>query len=175
MSGYDRMSGVACSFYGWRMESLVVLGDRLFLAVTGALPLRLVVWPVRVLLAAAFVPSGAKKVLGQPFTQLPSSDPVGGFFAHLEAMPSVYWLVGISQLVAAVLLLVPWLTIVGALIYLPVSIGIVVVTWTLPFENTRFITAGMLVGVVFLLCWEWPRLRYLLLPRAVPSAADLAQ
>lgn len=145
----------------------------MFSAVIGAFPIRLLVWPVRAFLAVAFVPSGAKKILGQPFTRLPPSDPVGGFFAHLEAMPSVYWLIGISQLAAAVLLLIPWLSIIGALIYLPLSVGIAVVTWTLPFENTRFITAGMLVGVIFLLCWEWPRLRYLLLPRVV--SADLAR
>ncbi|CAM3862804.1 DoxX family protein [Tsukamurella ocularis] len=141
------------------------------MAVTGAFPVHFLVWPVRVLLAVAFVPSGAKKVLGQPFTRLPPSDPVGGFFAHLEALPSVYWLVGVSQLVAAVLLLIPSLAAVGVLVYLPLAIGIVVVTWTLPFGNTRFITAGLLVGVIFLLCWDWPRLRYLVLPRVAPSPA----
>ncbi|MHA0035587.1 hypothetical protein [Deinococcus sp. PESE-13] len=37
-------------------------------------------WVTRVLLWLAFVPSGMVKLLGQPFTVLPRTDPVGAYF-----------------------------------------------------------------------------------------------
>ena len=43
--------------------------------------LRVFTLTVRVLLAIAFVPSGLVKIMGEPFTTLPVSDPVGYFFA----------------------------------------------------------------------------------------------
>ncbi|MFT4200187.1 DoxX family membrane protein [Gordonia sp. (in: high G+C Gram-positive bacteria)] len=155
------------------MLALVHLLDRVYLRVTGAVPFHLLVWPTRILLAIAFLPSGATKVMRAPFTELPPSDPIGGFFDHLEAMPPVYVLAGVAQLAAAALLVLPWTALLGALVYFPVIVGIVVITWSLPFGNTRYITAAMLLGTVFLLCWDWPRIRYILVPRAnLPTPPD---
>lgn len=140
--------------------------DRFYVTLTRSVPLHLLVWPVRVLLALGFLPSGLTKLLGHRFTQLPATDPVGGLFDHLEAMGGLYTMIGICQVLAAVLLLVPATSLLGALIYLPVIASIVVITWTLPFGNTRFMTAAMLLGTTFLLAWDWPRLRSILLPHA---------
>lgn len=60
---------------------------------------------VRVLLALAFVPSGLVKILGQPFTSLPTSDPVGYFFAGFFSAHDYYRFVGVAQWTAAALLL----------------------------------------------------------------------
>ena len=128
-------------------------------------PLRLIVWPVRILLAVGFLPSGLTKVLGRSFTRLPETDAVGRFFSHLQEMGGLYTMIGVCQVLAAALLVLPATALLGALMYLPIVSGIVVITWTLPFGNTRFVTAAMLVGTVFLLAWDWPRLRHLLLPR----------
>jgi hypothetical protein len=57
--------------------------DRLHTWATAQPVLRVFTVTVRVLLALAFVPSGLVKIMGEPFTTLPISDPVGYFFCRL--------------------------------------------------------------------------------------------
>ena len=59
----------------------MVVIDQLHTWATAQPALRVFTVCVRVLLALAFVPSGLVKILGEPFTTLPVSDPVGYFFA----------------------------------------------------------------------------------------------
>ncbi|QWF83360.1 hypothetical protein [Amycolatopsis sp. CA-230715] len=142
------------------METLLRTADRWHASVTGHLVVRRFAVVVRVLLAVGFAIPGAIKVLGLPFTkESAASGPVGLFFDVLERSGALYEFVGVAQVAAAVLLLVPRTRTVGALIYLPVISGIVVLTTTMDFAGTWVITSLMLLGVVFLLCADWPRLR----------------
>jgi uncharacterized membrane protein YphA (DoxX/SURF4 family) len=71
----------------------------------------------RILLALAFTPSGITKVVGHRFTILGLDTPVGFFF---EAMyrTGFYWrFLGLCQLGAALLLLIPRTATIGALVY----------------------------------------------------------
>jgi hypothetical protein len=52
--------------------------------------LRVVTMITRVVLASAFVPSGLVKILDQPFTTLPTTDPVGYFFAGFFSAHAYY-------------------------------------------------------------------------------------
>ena len=116
----------------------------------------------RVLLALAFIPTGMVKLLGQRFTLLPTTDPVGAFF---EAMyqTGFYWnFLGLGQVAAGVLLLIPATTTVGAVCFFPVVLNITVVTWSIGFKGTTYITSLMLLAAIFLLCWDWDRLRSIL-------------
>jgi uncharacterized membrane protein YphA (DoxX/SURF4 family) len=123
-------------------------------------------WCVRVLLAVAFLPSGLTKVLGLPFTRLdPQTSDVGRlFFALQHDFGGLYPFIGACQLAAAVLLLIPRTTLVGALVHLPITGGIVVITTTVGFAGTWLIAILMLLGVVFLICWDWHRVRALIDP-----------
>jgi hypothetical protein len=67
------------------------------------------------------------------------------------------------------LLLIPRTTLLGALLYLPIIFNICVLTYATRFEGTRIATL-MLLANVFLLCWDYPRLKYLL-PLALPIDA----
>jgi len=111
----------------------------------------------RVLLAIAFLPTGLVKATGNRFTLLPVSDPVGFFF---EAMyrTGPYWIfIGLVQLAAAILILIPRTALLGALLFLPVTLSIVLITWGVGFAGTTPVAAGMLLSVTYLLCWDGDR------------------
>lgn len=107
----------------------------------------------------------------EPFTRLdPETSPVGRKFHALEHdMGGLSPFIGVRQVTAAVLLLVPATALAGALMYLPIVSGIVVITTTIDFRATGIITSPMLLGAVYLICWDWHRIRFLLDPDvAVP-------
>lgn len=116
----------------------------------------------RVMLAIGFTPSGLTKVLGNRFTLLGIETPVGFFF---EAMyrTGFYWrFIGICQLTAALLLLIPRTATLGALIYLPIILNIFVITVSMQFTGTPVITGAMLLGCIYLLCWDYEKLKSLI-------------
>jgi uncharacterized membrane protein YphA (DoxX/SURF4 family) len=161
------------------VHQLIARADRLHAAVRRVRSLNRFAWSVRVLLAAAFVPSGLIKVLGLPFTRLdPRTSDVGRLFAALEHdFGGLYPFIGACQLAAAVLLLVPRTTLVGALVHLPITSGIVVITTTVGFRGTWLIAWLMLLGVTFLICWDWHRVKALCgpeLPSGPPAACPAA-
>ncbi|HEV2801236.1 MAG TPA: hypothetical protein VGW12_12105 [Pyrinomonadaceae bacterium] len=115
----------------------------------------------RILLALGFLPSGLTKVLGNRFTILGIDNPVGFFF---EAMyrTGFYWrFIGLCQLAAALLLVIPRTATIGALIYFPLILNIFIITVSLHFQGTPFITGLMLLASVYLLCWDYDKLKHL--------------
>lgn len=123
--------------------------------------LRIFTVATRILLALGFVPSGITKVLGNRFTILGLDNPVGFFF---EAMYSTgfYWrFIGLCQLAAALLLLIPRTATIGALVYFPLILNIFVITVSLDFRGTPVITGLMLLANIYLLCWDYDKLKRL--------------
>ncbi len=136
----------------------------------------------RILLALAFVPTGLVKLLGERFTTLPVTTPVGAYF---EAMyqTGFYWnFLGLGQVVAGVLLLIPATATLGAVLFFPIMLNITVVTWSIGFRGTLWITPLMLLAGAFLLCWDYDRLKAILfrsahhppVPRARVSGLEKA-
>ncbi|MGH8931951.1 MAG: hypothetical protein ACRDZO_15350 [Egibacteraceae bacterium] len=62
-------------------------------------------------------------------------------------------------MIAAVLLLVPRAATLGAMMYFPLISGIFVVTLSLNFGNTGVIAGLMLLGNIYLLCWDYDKLK----------------
>ncbi len=123
----------------------------------------LVIWS-RYLLGFAFIPSGMTKLLGNRFTSLPVSDPVGYFF---EAMYRTGWywnFLGLMQLTAALLLMTQRFASVGNLIFFPLSLNIFLITWSVGFKGTVYITGSMLLASLGLLMWDYPKWRSILAP-----------
>jgi hypothetical protein len=116
----------------------------------------------RVLLALAFLPSGLVKAAGHRFTTLPLTDPVGHFFDGFFSAAGYYQFVGIMQLTAAALLLMPWTATLGAVVYLPIILNIFVITLSVGFGGTAVIAGLMLLGNIYLLCWDYDRWKDLL-------------
>jgi hypothetical protein len=133
--------------------------DRLHAWAIGNRWLRVFTLVVRVLLAVAFVPSGLVKILGEPFTQLPESDPVGYFFTGFFSAHGYYRFIGVAQWVAGGLLLLPRTATLGAVLYVPIILNIFVITVAIgpAFAFTRVITGLMLLAALYLLAWDWDR------------------
>lgn len=112
----------------------------------------------RVLLALGFLPSGYTKLVGHRFTRLPVEDPVGFFFEGLYRTGWYWNFLGAAQLLAAALLLIPHTTTLGAVVYFPIIVNIFLITLSMHFTGTPVITGLMLLGSVFLLCWDYDRL-----------------
>ena len=116
-------------------------------------------WMTRILLAIGFLPSGLKKALGQRFTLLGTDNPVGFFFEALY-QSGVYWnFIGAAQLLAALLLVIPRTTTLGAIIYFPIILNIFIITVSMHFQETPFITGMMLLGSIYLLVWDFAKLK----------------
>jgi len=115
----------------------------------------------RVALALGFIPSGIVKVMGERFTGLPSNHPLGHYFDALYLTGFYYKFIGLCQLTAALLLLIPRTTLLGAILYFPIIFNICVLAYATRFEGTR-ITTLMVLANLYLLCWDYARLKYVL-------------
>lgn len=116
----------------------------------------------RLLLAAGFIPTGMVKLLGHRFTIISVDSPIGAFF---EAMyqTGLYWnFLGLCQVVAGILLLIPRLAHIGAMLFLPIMVNIFVITVSLEFGGTSYVTGPMVLAVVFLCVWDLHRFRSIL-------------
>jgi uncharacterized membrane protein YphA (DoxX/SURF4 family) len=116
----------------------------------------------RVILAIAFIPSGMTKVLGNRFTQLPLDNPVGFFFEAFYQTGGWYRFVGLAQVLAAILLLIPRTSTLGAAIFFPIVLNIMIITISVGFQGTWFITTLMFLANLYLICWHYDKFKPLL-------------
>jgi uncharacterized membrane protein YphA (DoxX/SURF4 family) len=126
----------------------------------------------RIALALGFIPSGIVKVMGERFTALPPNHPLGHYFDALHLTGFYYTFIGVSQLTAALLLLIPRTALLGAILYFPIIFNICVLTYATRFEGTRIATL-MLLANLYLLWWDYARLK-LVLPLASSSGVGTA-
>lgn len=115
----------------------------------------------RITLALGFIPSGVVKVMGERFTALPANHPLGHYFDALFQTGYYYTFIGVAQLIIAVLLLIPRTALLGAIFYFPTILNICILAHATRFEGTR-ITTLMLLANIYLLCWDYDRLKYIL-------------
>jgi uncharacterized membrane protein YphA (DoxX/SURF4 family) len=127
-----------------------IYGKKLFVLFT---------WFTRILLALAFVPSGLKKLLGERFTLLGTDNPVGFFFEALY-QAGWYWnFLGFMQLLVALLIVIPRTAFLGALMYLPIIINILVIVVAMHFRGTPIIAGLMLLANLYLLFWDYKKVK----------------
>ncbi|SHE69746.1 DoxX family membrane protein [Chryseobacterium sp. OV279] len=130
---------------------------------------------LRYLVGFAFFPSGLTKLLGNRFTVLSIDTPIGYFF---EAMyqTGFYWnFLGLSQIVAGILLMTQRFALLGALLFLAILTNIWIITISLSFTGTWVITSLMMMAVIVLLIWDHHKLMPLLSynqPMTVKSYPD---
>lgn len=116
----------------------------------------------RLALAASFLPSGLIKIMGERFAAgLPSNNPLGHYFDALYLTGYYYTFIGVAQVITAALLLFPRTALLGALLYFPIITNICVLTYATRFDGTRLNTM-MLLASLFLLLWDYDRLRHIL-------------
>lgn len=144
--------------------------DRLHARVVQNPWLRLFTAMTRGLLALGFIVPSLPKLMGQPFTQLPPSHPVGYFFDAFFQAEGFYFFVGAAQMAAGLLLLFARTAPLGAVLYFPIILNVFVVTVSIGFGGTQQITALMLLACTYLLCWDYDRWKTLL-PGFSPAAS----
>lgn len=115
----------------------------------------------RIGLALGFIPSGIVKIMGERFTALPANHPLGHYFDALHLTGYYYTFIGIAQVLTALLLLIPRTALLGAILYFPIILNICVLAYATRFEGTR-ITTLMVLASLYLLCWDYDRLKYIL-------------
>lgn len=116
----------------------------------------------RLLLFVGFTPPSIKKILNQPFTILPDSNPVGHYFNALYQTGFYYQFIGWAQLIAAILLLFPRTAHLGALMFLPIIVNIAVLTTSVGFAGTWLVTILMSLAALYLVAWDYDRLKPIL-------------
>ncbi len=147
--------------------------DDLHVAVTRRWWLQLFTAFTRVLLAIGFIPPSITKILNKPFTVLPDSNPVGHYFNALYQTGFYYQFIGWAQLIAAILLLIPRTSHLGALLFLPIIVNIAVLTSSVGFVGTWVITILMALAATYLTAWEYDRLKPILFQPRIDSTQRL--
>jgi len=116
----------------------------------------------RIMLAVGFIISGLVKIMGERFASgLSVNHPMGHYLEALFHTGYYYTFIGIAQLTAALLLLIPRTALLGALMYFPIILNICILAYAVRFEGTR-ITTLMVLANVYLLCWDYNRIQYIL-------------
>ena len=113
------------------------------------------------------------KLLGRRFTTMPVETQIGEFF-EMMYQTGLYWqFIGFSQVLAGVLLLIPRWSHLGAFLFVPIMANIFIITLSLGFRGTPVVTGLMLLAVLYLSVWDYPRARGLFterpLERTVPD------
>ncbi len=113
----------------------------------------------RVALAAGFLPAGFVKVLGERFTDLHANHPMGHYLDALFQTGYYYTSIGVFQILAGVLLLIPRTATLGALLYLPIILNILILSMAVRFQGSLPTAPLMLLANLYLLCWDYHKLR----------------
>ena len=124
----------------------------------------------RFALAAGFIPSGLVKIMGERFTSLPVNHPMGHYLESLHHTGYYYPFIGVMQLTAALLLLLPRTATLGALLYLPIILNICILSFAVRFEGSMLTSPLMVLANVYLLCWDYHKLKYIIV--GAPEAID---
>jgi hypothetical protein len=124
----------------------------------------------RILLFIGFTPPSIKKILHQPFTSMPDSNPVGHYFNALLGTGFYYEFIGWAQLIAAVLLLFPRTAHLGALMFFPIILNIAVLTNAVGFAGTWLLTIFMTLAATYLVAWDYDRLKPTLFGKRLKKA-----
>lgn len=115
----------------------------------------------RIMLALGFLPSGFVKVNGERFTDLHNDQPMGSYLEAFFHTGYYYTFVGILQMTAAVLLLIPRTTTLGALIYFPIILNICILSYAVRFDGSLLTAPLMVLANLYLLCWDYHKLKYI--------------
>lgn len=112
-------------------------------------------WTIRIAMGFTFIISGIRKLPGIKFTTLPTDNAVGFYFAAMLST-GFYWnFIGYFQIITGMLAFFNRFIVVTALLMMPVTVNIFLISTSLKMNGTPVITALMLLGNTFLLFWHY--------------------
>jgi hypothetical protein len=146
--------------------------DRFHAKVTNNRWMRYFTTFTRLALVAGFLPAGYVKIIGERFTDLHNNQPMGHYLEAIYHTGYYYTSIGYLQVLAALLLLFPRTVVLGTLLYLPIILNICVLSFAVRFEGSLLTAPLMVIACVYLLCWHYDRIKYLLfIPAPQPEPA----
>lgn len=117
----------------------------------------------RFALAAGFIPSGMVKIIGERFASgLSVNHPMGHYLEALHTTGYYYTFIGVVQIAAAIMLLVPRTVTLGAFLYFPIILNICILTYSTRFDGSLFTAPLMVLANLFLLGWNYEKWKYIL-------------
>jgi hypothetical protein len=118
----------------------------------------------RLALALGFIPAAIVKLIDERFASgLHAKHPMGHYLEALHYSTGYYYtFIGVSQLAAAVFLLIPRTVTLGAFIYFPVILNITVLTYATRFDGSIFTAPLMTLANLYLLGWNYEKWKYIL-------------
>ncbi|HEY1038091.1 MAG TPA: DoxX family protein [Bacteroidia bacterium] len=117
----------------------------------------------RVTLAFAFIAAGIVKIVGERFASgLSVNHPMGAYLEALHHTGYYYTFIGIAQVAAAILLIIPRTVTLGALLYFPVILNIWLLSFAVRFEGSFVTSPLMVLANLYILVWNYDRLKYIL-------------
>jgi uncharacterized membrane protein YphA (DoxX/SURF4 family) len=123
-------------------------------------------------LAAGFIPAGIVKITGERFASgLSANHPMGHFLEALHLTGYYYTFIGVVQITAALLLLIPRTATLGAFLYFPVILNICILTYAVRFGGSLFTAPLMVLANLYVLGWNYEKWKYIL-PFNRPAISD---
>lgn len=122
----------------------------------------------RISLAYAFFVAGMVKIVGERFASgLSVKHPMGAYLEALHHTGYYYTFIGVAQVIAAILLLIPATVTLGALLYLPIIVNIWLLSYAVRFEGSIVTSPLMVLANLYILFWNYDRIKYLLPFKAI--------
>ena len=135
----------------------------------------------RLALAAGFIPAGMVKIMGERFASgLSVNHPMGHYLEALHTTGYYYTFIGVIQLIAAILLLIPRTVTLGAFLYFPIILNICILSFAVRFDGSLFTAPLMVLANLYLLCWNYEKWKFILpfnqpvIPDATPTRKSLS-
>ncbi|HEY8562768.1 MAG TPA: hypothetical protein VIL74_20490 [Pyrinomonadaceae bacterium] len=117
----------------------------------------------RLALAAGFIPAGLVKIMDERFASgLSANHPMGHYLEALHQTGYYYTFVGVAQILAAILLLIPRTVTLGAFLYFPIILNICILTFATRFDGSMFTAPLMTLANLYLLGWNYEKWKYIL-------------
>ena len=117
----------------------------------------------RVALAAGFIPSGMVKIIGERFASgVDANHPMGHYLEALHTTGYYYTFIGVVQVLAALLLLIPRTTTLGAFLYFPIILNICILSFAVRFDGSLFTAPLMVLANLYVLGWNYEKWKFIL-------------
>lgn len=129
----------------------------------------------RIALAAGFIPSGLTKIFDERFTSLSVNHPMGNYLEALYHTGFYYHFIGYVQVTAAILLLIPRTALLGAIVYFPIILNICILSLAVGVDGSLVTSPLMILANLYLLCWDFDKLKYIIPFKLVKSEIDQAK
>lgn len=129
----------------------------------------------RIALAFGFFVAGMVKIAGERFASgLSTRHPMGAYLEALYHTRFYYTFIGIAQVVAAILLLIPTTVVLGAVLYFPIIINIWLLSLAVRFEGSFVTSPLMVLANLYILFWNYDRVKYILPFKENPDRSLIA-